>query len=251
MVLPHSPGQNQDLTSMAQSNDSKSGQSIIKKLVAGRNPFSSSARRRLDPAQVPPRSTSLTGETATPSSGHDNAFDHRDVGAARANQADEQVASSNAILQTSQDSMPTSTQPTLPELTNTRQDSMPTPPQQTLPESTNTRQDSVPVSNQQMLHESSSLKEQRQDLVGEVVEEARQNKKPPLDEAGRETFKQAGFSERIDTKGDVEVDTRWLKPVIQVSLLYMPRSDWQETIIHKEHTEYTTVIDREIHIHHI
>jgi hypothetical protein len=238
MVLPHSPGQTQDLTSMAQSNDSNSGQSIIKKLVAGRNPFSSSARKRLDPVQVPPRSTSLAADTATHSSGHDNALGNRDVGTPRAHEADEQMAASNATPQTIRDSTPTSTQPTHFEPTNTRQDPMPTPTQQILPEapttrqdtmptsnqqalpdSTNTRQDSAPVSNQQMLPESSTLKQQRQDLVGEVVEEARQNKKAPLDEAGREIFEQAGFSDRIDTKGDVEVDTRWLKPVIQVSLL--------------------------------
>jgi len=61
------------------------------------------------------------------------------------------------------------------------------------------------------------LEQQRQGLVDQVVEEARKNKKAPLDEVGRQRFEQAGFGDLIDKKGEVEVETHWLKPVVQVS----------------------------------
>jgi hypothetical protein len=60
-------------------------------------------------------------------------------------------------------------------------------------------------------------------LVGEIANEARANKAEPLDEAGQRIFRDAGFENRIDANGSVDVDTRWLKPVIQVSAVILQR----------------------------
>jgi hypothetical protein len=84
-------------------------------------------------------------------------------------------------------------------------------------------QQSEPVTNRDtaVTHQAASgltpLEQQRQELVDRVVEDARKNKKAPLDEVGRQRFEQAGFGDLIDKKGEVEVETHWLKPVVQVS----------------------------------
>jgi hypothetical protein len=62
----------------------------------------------------------------------------------------------------------------------------------------------------------STLEQQRSELVGRIATEARANK-TELDEAGRQVFRAAGFEDRIGTRGTVDVDTRVLKPIIQVS----------------------------------
>lgn len=202
MVLPHSPGQTDDLASMAKSDNGSSGQNLIKKLVAGRNPFSSSARRKLDTVEVPPRTTSLSADTGS-SPSHRSQLDSVE---------DRPIA--------------TASQPRLahtePDVVPRSNSGLPPPPIEkdeeriaASTETTSLRQDSTPSTSRQS--GVNAIEQQRQDLVGQVVQEARQNKKAPLDEAGREIFEAAGFSDRIGAKGDVEVDTRWLKPVIQVS----------------------------------
>lgn len=202
MALPHSPGQTDDLASMAKSDNGSSGQNLIKKLVAGRNPFSSSARRKLDTVEVPPRTTSLSADTGSSPSRH--------------NQPD--PVEGRPIV-TSPQSRLAHTQP---DVVPQPDPDLPPPPIEkdeertaASTETTTSRQDSIPSTTQQS--GVNAIEQQRQDLVGQVVQEARQNKKAPLDEAGREIFEAAGFSDRIGAKGDVEVDTRWLKPVIQVS----------------------------------
>jgi len=202
MVLPHSPGQTDDLASMAKSDNGSSGQNLIKKLVAGRNPFSSSARRKLDTVEAPPRTTSLSADNgASPShrSQNDSVEDRPAVPSPQSRLAHAQ-----------------------PDVVPQPNSDLPPPPiekdEETIAASTETissRQDSTPSTSQQS--GVNAIEQQRQDLVGQVVQEARQNKKAPLDEAGREIFEAAGFSDRVGAKGDVEVDTRWLKPVIQVS----------------------------------
>lgn len=82
---------------------------------------------------------------------------------------------------------------------------------------------SVSRSSQIAVSSSSALEQQRLGLVGEIANEARANKAEPLDEAGQRIFRDAGFENRIDAKGSVDVDTRWLKPVIQVSTVILQR----------------------------
>jgi hypothetical protein len=82
---------------------------------------------------------------------------------------------------------------------------------------------SVSSSSQTTVSGSSALEQQRLGLVGEIANEARANKAEPLDEAGQRIFRDAGFENRIDANGSVDVDTRWLKPVIQVSAVILQR----------------------------
>jgi hypothetical protein len=186
MALPHSPGRASDLSSMADSDHSSrtrrlshksSGSSFLSKLVAGKHPFSKSARKLHDPVDVPPRDTSLPAELR------------------------HSAPSPPAVTRTSEDNAIASTNSSY----------------------SNLEQQSEPVTNRDTAatHQAASgltpLEQQRQELVDWVVEEARKNKKAPLDEVGRQRFEQAGFGDLIDKKGEVEVETHWLKPVVQVS----------------------------------
>jgi hypothetical protein len=73
-----------------------------------------------------------------------------------------------------------------------------------------------PASGTQAVSQFTPLEQQRQALVDRIVDEVRKNKAAPLDEVGRQRFEKAGFGDRVGIKSTVEVDTRWLKPVIQV-----------------------------------
>lgn len=59
----------------------------------------------------------------------------------------------------------------------------------------------------------------RQSLVDEIVADSRREGyyDARLSAEGKSIFKQAGFQDRIDQRGDVEVRTKWLKPVVQVN----------------------------------
>ena len=186
MALPHSPGRASDLSSMADSDQSSrtrrlshksSGSSFLSKLVAGKHPFSKSARKLHDPVEVPPRDTSLPpGERdVTPS-----------PPAVTGTIGDHAIASTNSSY------------------SNLEQQSEPVTTRDT-------------AATHQAVSGFTPLEQQRQELVDRVVGEARKNKKAPLDEVGRQRFEQAGFRDLIDKKGDVEVETHWLKPVVQVS----------------------------------
>lgn len=192
MALPHSPGRQSDLSSMAESDNSSrtrclshksSGSSFLSKLVAGKHPFSKSARSRRDSVEVevPPRTTSLATEESNPARISSTATDTT---------AGHAIASTNSsVSHLEQPSEPAANPNPNPDPDVTRHVALePTP-----------------------------LERQRQELVDRVVEEARRNKKAPLDEVGRSRFEQAGFGHLIDKKSDVEVDTRWLKPVVHVS----------------------------------
>ncbi|WVQ75316.1 hypothetical protein IAR50_004932 [Cryptococcus sp. DSM 104548] len=61
---------------------------------------------------------------------------------------------------------------------------------------------------------------------------------PPLTAQGRETFERAGMKGLIGMPGTVDIQTRWLEPIVQ------------EHIRPQKHTEYTTVIDRHIMHYH-
>ena len=154
-----------------------SNSSFLSKLVAGKHPFSKSARKLHDPVEIPPRDTSLpvASRDAAPS-----------------------PSSASGTLGNNAIASPSSS------LSNLEQQS-----------ELGTRQDTAAI------HPSASsltpLEQQRQELVDRVVQEARKNKKAPLDEVGRQRFDQAGFGDLIDKKGDVEVETHWLKPVVHVS----------------------------------
>jgi len=201
MALPHSPGRTSDLSSMAESDQSShsthadssrrsSISRLAKKLVVGRNPFSSHGRKHSDEASIPPRTTSLAladSELApvpppkTPVTGSDQPISAiSTVNSAETSAAD---ASSSSI-------------PATQDLAAGNDD---------------------PASDL-MAPNLKALEQQRQELVDSVVQEVRRNKKAPLDEAGRRVFEAAGFGDRIEKKSDVEVETHWLKPVVQVSI---------------------------------
>lgn len=88
---------------------------------------------------------------------------------------------------------------------------------------------------------SEGITSQRQEQVDGIVSKAREHKQgqPSLSEEGRRVFQQAGLGDNLEQGSSVEVRTKWLEPVVQ------------ETIIRKERTEYTTILDREIHKYHI
>jgi hypothetical protein len=158
-----------------------SGSSFLSKLVAGKHPFSKSARKlHDDPVEVPPRDTSLPAEARDAAPTHPSATTTAE---------DHAIASTNSSI---------SSHSNLEQLSE--------PATSRGPAATHN-----PVS------ELTPLEQQRQELVDRVVEEARKNKKAPLDEVGRRRFEQAGFGDLIDKKGEVEVETHWLKPVVQVS----------------------------------
>ena len=186
MALPHSPGRASDLSSMADSDSpsrtrrlshKSSGSSILSKLVAGKHPFSKSARKLHEPIEVPPRDASLPVESrrAVPSSSYASGATEEDA-----------IASTHSSL------------------SNLEQQSGADTPQET----NATDHSTIGLT---------PLEQQRQELVDRVVAEARNNKKAPLDEIGRRRFEQAGFGDLIDKQGDVEVETHWLKPVVHVS----------------------------------
>ncbi|RXK39764.1 hypothetical protein M231_02957 [Tremella mesenterica] len=60
-----------------------------------------------------------------------------------------------------------------------------------------------------------------------------------LSEEGKEVFKQAGMADELQARDSVRLQTKWMEPVIH------------EHIIKKEHTDYITLVDREIHKYHV
>jgi hypothetical protein len=68
-------------------------------------------------------------------------------------------------------------------------------------------------------YEPPELQRQRQQLAHRIADEARERnvQQEPLSEEGRKVFRAAGMQDTLATKGSIDVDTRWLKPVIQVS----------------------------------
>lgn len=199
MALPHSPGRASDLSAMADSDHTshtgtskhRKTPSLLDKLVAGKNPFSKSARKLHDPVSVPPRSTSLADEDTnvahTPRPLTDESGDHRTA------------------------------------TTNSSRSSL-EPVSGTVPAVTGAAEPQSPAATPASASVLSPLDQQRQELVARVVEEARKNKKTPLSEEGRRHFEQAGFGHLVDKQSDVEVETHWLKPVIQVSHMSSLRS---------------------------
>lgn len=103
---------------------------------------------------------------------------------------------------------------------------------------------------QSAIHEP-TLEAQRGQLVDEIATAARA-RKTELSAVGRAAFAAAGMEV---ANGTLEVDTLYLKPVVQVSHVpfqgLLHKADNQETIIIREHTETTTIIDQHIHHHHI
>lgn len=220
MALPHSPGRVSDLSAMADPDRSsqasgsshKSGSSLLSKLVAGKNPFSKSARKLLDhPAGTPPRTTSIPAGTSETTPGTES-FAREEPHSA----LDRGNPASNVETYPS-----TSTSSSIPNV----EQAHPAPEAMT----------SSPVHQPSPVPQTASgptaLEQQRQELVDRVVDEARKNKLAPLDENGRRVFEQAGFGHLIDKKGDVEVETHWLKPVVQVGHIrssYRPRSSYRK-----------------------
>ena len=112
-----------------------------------------------------------------------------------------------------------------------------------------------------------ALLQARSDLVGKIVSDSqrRREHRGELSEEGRETFRRAGMEAYLPnangpsraSNGDtVEVKTRWIEPVVKVNipvnvLLTHILTFLKEHIIPREHTEYTTIIDRDIHRHHV
>ncbi|RSH85404.1 hypothetical protein EHS25_004800 [Saitozyma podzolica] len=76
-------------------------------------------------------------------------------------------------------------------------------------------------------------------MVEKTAEDARARKaaKGEVEGQGRDAFRAAGMEDVLRTRGTVDVGTKWMEPV--------------EYIQPKVHTEYTTIIDREIHKHHL
>jgi hypothetical protein len=62
-----------------------------------------------------------------------------------------------------------------------------------------------------------SLEEQRQAMVMKIAEESDTRPRKVLTEEGRRVFEKAGLSHKLGIKDTVDVRTRWLEPVIQVS----------------------------------
>jgi hypothetical protein len=96
------------------------------------------------------------------------------------------------------------------------------------------------------------LVQQRTDMAQRIAADARARRIDPTP-SELEIFAAAGMEDKLANRGEVNVVTEWLPPVVQVRppITSLPRSDGQETIIVKEHVEVTEVIQRDIHIHHI
>lgn len=88
---------------------------------------------------------------------------------------------------------------------------------------------------------SPELEKLRQEQIQSIIVGAqkRRSERKALDQFGRDLFQKANMAHLIDTPDTVDIETTYLKPVIQ------------ETIIPREHIEYKTVIRRERHKHHI
>lgn len=101
------------------------------------------------------------------------------------------------------------------------------------------------------------LEKQTEQLVEKVMAGAKERRarRGELNEFGRQIWEQASMRDLIGKEDTVDVETKWLPPVVQVSV-----SVWrccavadmfQEIIIPRVHTEYLTVIQRDIHKHHV
>lgn len=67
-----------------------------------------------------------------------------------------------------------------------------------------------------------TLEEQQQAMVKECFEQAKANKEfGPLSEFGIQTFGKASMGELVGKKDTVEIKTRWLTPIIQVSCIFL------------------------------
>ncbi|WWC66187.1 uncharacterized protein I206_100088 [Kwoniella pini CBS 10737] len=84
------------------------------------------------------------------------------------------------------------------------------------------------------------LEEQRDLMINKLTQdaEARAEKRKDLSADGVETFKKAGMEKLLDKESSIDIRTKELEPVVK------------ETIIPLEHTEYTTIITRDIHKTH-
>ena len=105
---------------------------------------------------------------------------------------------------------------------------------------------------------SETLEKARSELVDRIVTGAqgRKAKRGEMGEEGREVFRATGLEENLGREGTVDAKTKWLEPVIQVGLHHLSSSTLsdkrlQEHIIPREHTEHTTIIEQDIHRHHI
>ena len=85
------------------------------------------------------------------------------------------------------------------------------------------------------------LNEQRAEMVQGINEsiQVRKGDQGGLTAQGEDIFRQAGMEDAIGVKDTIDVQARYLKPVVQ------------ERIVRKEHTDYMTVINREVHKYHI
>ncbi|KAE8543343.1 hypothetical protein D1P53_000045 [Cryptococcus gattii VGV] len=84
------------------------------------------------------------------------------------------------------------------------------------------------------------LEKHRAELNDKIKEglSARSKERQPLTEEGCEVFEKAGMKDLVGKADTIETNTKWLEPVVK------------EHIRPQVHTEYTTNIDREIHIYH-
>jgi hypothetical protein len=96
------------------------------------------------------------------------------------------------------------------------------------------------------------LEVQRDAQVQEIILEskARKAQQPVLTEFGRDVFRVGRIEHVLGTPNTVEVHTRWLEPVIQVRY-NVTMTDRQEHVRPFEHTEFFTVINRDIHKYHV
>lgn len=96
-----------------------------------------------------------------------------------------------------------------------------------------------------------SIKE-REDMVQRIAQEIQNRRdRRSLTEDGRRVFSAAGWKDRLEVRDTIDVHTRWLPPVVQASPPCCGLSDRQEHVVRKEHTEYSIVINREVHKYHI
>ena len=86
-----------------------------------------------------------------------------------------------------------------------------------------------------------TLERARAKLVDRIVTDAQKRKaaRGELSEEAKDMFHRAGLADGLDKAHTVEVKSKWIAPVVK------------EHIIRQEHTEYTTVIDRDVHRHHV
>lgn len=98
--------------------------------------------------------------------------------------------------------------------------------------------DSKDVMDMDTFEEPEAVIAARTEMAQRIASEARANYKG-LEVEQREIFERAGLTDNLDNRGEVEVRTEWLKPVVH------------ETIRPIVHTEITEVVNIDRHIYHI